>query len=137
MWVVGVIGVEGRVESAVTIVQPSIKYPDYVHEPVGRGQEHGSGGLAQRQYSTVTGNVHLSCECLLGGSDTSGPESLPSVQSLPSVPLGGAAKPSDGGLDPRFSCWKYRNSGPAGAMKQTATCPNRPSVEVRICFEID
>ena len=89
MWVVGVIGVEGRVESAVTIVQPSIKYPDYDHEPVGRGQEHGSGGLAQRQYSTVTGNVHLSYECLLGGSDTSGPESLPSVQSLPSVPLGG------------------------------------------------
>ena len=85
---VGVIGVEGRVESAVTVVQPSIKYPDYVHEPVGRGQEHGSGGLAQRQYSTVTGNV-LSYECLLGGSDTSGPESLPSVQSLPSVPLGG------------------------------------------------
>ena len=53
VWLVGVLGLKSGVESAVSIVQPSIKYPDDSHEPVDSRQEHGSGGLAQRQQCAV------------------------------------------------------------------------------------
>ena len=53
MRMVGVLGLKSGVESAVAIVQPSIKYPDDSHEPVDSRQEHGGGGLAERQQCAV------------------------------------------------------------------------------------
>jgi hypothetical protein len=50
---VGVLGLKSGVESPVSIVQPSIKYPDDSHEPVDSRQEHGGGGLAERQQCAV------------------------------------------------------------------------------------
>ena len=53
MWLVGVLGLKSGVEPPVAIVQPSIKYPDDSHEPVDRRQEHGGGGLTERQQCAV------------------------------------------------------------------------------------
>jgi len=53
VWLVGVLGLKSGVEPPVAIVQPSIKYLDGIHESVDRRQEHGGGGLTERQQCAV------------------------------------------------------------------------------------
>lgn len=67
---VGVLGVDGGVEPAVTIVQPSITHSSDVDEPVNSRLRTWGGGLAERQQRAVADCASLSHD-EFGASDNS------------------------------------------------------------------